>query len=231
MTTVQVFLGSGSMSLNKAYADIELRAQTEMTPKDIADAVVLEYRASELNKKLGTFNDATDTHSNDSMSFPVAELHAELTAGNGAAGVNTGALSGKLTAFKDAVLAIFASGSETLFDEETFSGLDHSFGGSQMMALMAASSINAGEAGNNLSLANINAVLRDAVDKKHNRADVDGNVVANTSNGFVKDDRIFFVDGVSLTIQVAFADAQDPDSTSQEGLSVNHQANLVLQVV
>ena len=44
MTTVQVFLGSGSMSLNKAYADIELRAQTEMTPKDIADAVVLEYR-------------------------------------------------------------------------------------------------------------------------------------------------------------------------------------------
>jgi hypothetical protein len=100
-----------------------------------------------------------------------------------------------------------------------------------MMALMAASSINAGEAGNNLSLANINRVLRDAVDKKHNRADVDGNVVANTSNGFVKDDRIFFTDGVSLTIQVAFADAQDPDSTSQEGLSVNHQANLVLQVV
>jgi len=231
MTTVSVFEGSGSMSLNKAYADIALREQSTLSSKDIADAVVLEMRAATINAKLNSYNQETDSWSSDSASFPVAELHAELSASNGAAGVNTGALSGKLVAFKDAVLAIFASGSETLFDEETFANLDHTFGGSQMMALMAASTVTAGDAGNNLVLSNINKLLRDAVDKKINRADVDGANVAETSNGFVKDDRIFFTDGVSLTIQVAFADASDPDSTNPEGLSVNHQANLVLQVI
>ena len=103
---------------------------------------------------------------------------------------------------------------------------------------MKAHTIAQDQAGNNLALANINKLLRDAVDKKINRADVEGAVVAEVSNGFVADDRIHFQDGILLNISVAFVDSDpasrdlDPANLSQQsGMSVSHNADLVLQVV
>ena len=240
MATVSVFQGTGSMTLDKVHDDIPLRLQGELVSVDITNAVVLEVRSSFLNNKLGAFNTTSDTWGNDSITMPVGELVTELEAQSGAASISSvGSLSDKLESFKTSVLALFASGSETLFDEETFAALDHSFTAAKLLALMKASTIAAGAAGNNLALANINKLLRDAVDKKINRADAEGAIVAEVDNGFVKDDRVHFVDGVLLKIAVSFVDSSpasrdlDPANlaSNSAGMQVQHDADLVLHVV
>lgn len=244
MASVNVFEGSGSMALSKEHADIPTRLQGDLQAKDLTGAVEIEIQKATINALLGAFTTTGgadgDKWANDSIAFPVADLVADLEANNGAAGISTGALSTKLSDFASAVLAVFAAGSETLFDEETFAALDHSFGGAQMLALMKLNTADYNTAGNTLALANVTQLLRDAVDKQHNSRGADSEV----SEGFVTDDRVFIEDGVTLAISVSFVDSSpasrdlnpanisvDPSLGNQAGMSVNHTANLVLKVV
>ena len=244
MATVNVFEAQGSMALTKVHDDIPTRLQGDLQAKDLTGAVEIEIQKATINALLGAFTTTGgadgDKWANDTLSFPVADLVTDLEANNGAGGISTGALSTKLSDFSSAVLAVFAAGSETLFDEETFADLDHSFGGAQMLALMKANAITSGDDGNDLKLLNATKLLRDAVDKHHN-----GRTAASeVSEGFLADDRVFVEDGVSLAISVSFVDSSpasrdltpanisvDASLGTQAGMSVNHTANLVLKVV
>lgn len=240
MASVNVFEGSGSMALSKVHADIPTRLQGDLQAKDLTGAVEIEIQKATINALLGAFTTTGgadgDKWANDTLSFPVADLVTDLESNNGAGGISTGALSTKLSDFSSAVLAVFAAGSETLFDEETFAALDHSFGGAQMLALMKLNTAAYDTAGNTLALANVTQLLRDAVDKQHNSR----GAASEVSEGFVADDRVFIEDGVTLAISVSFVDSSPASrdltpanlaAEHQAGMSVSHSANLVLKVV
>ena len=234
MASELVFVGEGQLALTHKHDDIAIREQTEMSSANLADAVVIKMRVATINAKLGAFNSSDDTHAKgDSTGFDLsaAELVAEIEAQGGAtAGIaSVGGLSNELATFKQSVMSIFNDGSETLFSEEAFDALSTTFGPAEMLALMKLSNDQAPTS--SLKVKNMNKVLRDAVDRGHNGRDETSEV----SDGFKASDKLYFANGVRLSISVAIASEATASpaniDTSAQSLSVNKDNNLVLQVV
>ena len=232
MASELVFVGEGQLALSHKHDDIAIREQTDMGSANLADAVVIKMRVATINAKLGAFDQAKDEHAKgDSTGFDLsaAELVTEIEAQGGATSgiASVGGLSDELANFKTSVMAIFAAGSETLFQEETFDALSTTFGPAEMLALMKLE--NAQAPTSSLKVKNMNKVLRDAVDRGHNNRDANSEV----SDGFKADDKLYFADGVRLNISVAFANEETnpPANISAQSLSVTKDNNLVIQVV
>ena len=232
MASELVFVGEGQLALSHKHDDIAIREQTDMGSANLANAVVIKMRVATINAKLGAFNNSDDTHAKgDSNGFDLSasELVAEIEAQGGATSgiASVGGLSDELANFKTSVMAIFAAGSETLFQEETFDALSTTFGPAEMLALMKLE--NAQAPTSSLKVKNMNKVLRDAVDRGHNGRDANSEV----SDGFKADDKLYFADGVRLNISVAFANEETnpPANISAQSLSVTKDNNLVIQVV
>ena len=232
MASELVFVGEGQLALSHKHDDIAIREQTEMTSASLADAVIIKMRVATINAKLGAFDQAKDEHAKgDSNGFDLsaAELVAEIEAQGGATSgiASVGGLSDELANFKTSVMAIFAAGSETLFQEEAFDALATTFGPAEMLALMKLE--NAQAPTSSLKVKNMNKVLRDAVDRGHNGRDSSSEV----SDGFKADDKLYFADGVRLNISVAFANEETnpPANISAQSLAVTKDNNLVIQVV
>ncbi len=232
MASELVFVGEGQLALSHKHDDIAIREQTDMGSANLANAVVIKMRVATINAKLGAFNQSDDTHANgDSTGFDLsaAELVAEIEAQGGATSgiASVGGLSDELANFKTSVMAIFAAGSETLFQEETFDALSTTFGPAEMLALMKLS--NAQAPTSSLKVKNMNKVLRDAVDRGHNGRDNSSEV----SDGFKADDKLYFADGVRLNISVAFANEETnpPANLASQSLAVTKDNDLVIQVV
>lgn len=232
MSNELVFVGEGQLALSHKHDDIAIREQTDMGSANLADAVVIKMRVATINAKLGAFDQAKDEHAKgDSTGFDLsaAELVTEIEAQGGATSgiASVGGLSDELANFKTSVMAIFAAGSETLFQEETFDALSTTFGPAEMLALMKLE--NAQAPTSSLKVKNMNKVLRDAVDRGHNNRDNSSEV----SDGFKADDKLYFADGVRLNISVAFANEETnpPANIASQSLSVTKDNNLVIQVV
>ena len=232
MASELVFVGEGQLALSHKHDDIAIREQTDMGSANLANAVVIKMRVATINAKLGAFNTSDDTHAKgDSNGFDLsaAELVAEIEAQGGATSgiASVGGLSDELANFKTSVMAIFAAGSETLFQEETFDALSTTFGPAEMLALMKLS--NAQAPTSSLKVKNMNKVLRDAVDRGHNGRDSSSEV----SDGFKADDKLYFADGVRLNISVAFANEETnpPANIASQSLAVTKDNDLVIQVV
>ena len=232
MSNELVFVGEGQLALSHKHDDIAIREQTDMGSANLANAVVIKMRVATMNAYLGAFTQSDDTHAKgDSNGFDVtaAELVAEIEAQGGATSgiASVGGLSDELANFKTSVMAIFAAGSETLFQEETFDALSTTFGPAEMLALMKLS--NAQAPTSSLKVKNMNKVLRDAVDRGHNGRDSSSEV----SDGFKADDKLYFADGVRLNISVAFANEEtaSPANIASQSLQVAKDNDLVLQVV
>lgn len=229
-----VFAGEGQLALTQKYDDIAIREQSSLTSADLTNAVVMNFQKATINGKLGVFDTASDSHPNSaSISFSVADLVADINAQGGAASgiASVGALSDKLAVFKQNVQDVFTAGSETLFADETFNSISTTFGPTEMLALMNISD-GVSDPSSSLALKNVDKLLRDAVDKGQN-----GRTSASeVSDGFLADDKVYFVNGVKLDISVAFVDNGgqrdlDPANiTNQSGMSTSHLANLVLHI-
>jgi hypothetical protein len=237
MANELVFAGEGQLALSHKYDDIAIREQSSMGSANLADAVVINMRKATIDAKLGAFTTSTDSHANgdaNGFTLSVAELVTEIEAQGGAASgiASVGGLSDELANFKTSVQAVFAAGSETIFEDELFDAISTTFGASEMLALMK---INNGseDATSSLAVKNMDKLLRDAVDRGHNSRDANSEV----SDGFKADDKIYFANGVKLSISVSFVDnggqrdLTPANITNQSGMSVDKNADLVLKVV
>lgn len=237
MSTELVFTGEGQLALSHKYDDIAIREQTSLGSADLADAVIINMRKATIDAKLGAFDTANDSHANGGASgftLSVAELVAEIEQQGGATSgiASVGGLSDELANFKSSVQAVFSAGSETIFEDEVFDAIATTFGAAEMLALMKIAN-GSEDATSSLAVKNMDKLLRDAVDRGHNSRDANSEV----SDGFKADDKIYFANGVKLSISVAFVDRDGQrdlspaNITNQSGMSVDKNANLVLQVV
>ena len=128
MANELVFAGEGQLALSHKYDDIAIREQSSMGSANLADAVVINMRKATHDAKLGAFTTSNDSHANGDASgftLSVAELVSEIEAQGGAASgiASVGGLSDELANFKTSVQAVFAAGSETIFEDELFDAI------------------------------------------------------------------------------------------------------------
>ncbi len=192
------FIGIGGFVFDQSYNPITLSDQTNLAVYDVTGSVQLKIPAGLLNSKLGSFNYEANVFPVDAVDISLNDLRTYVD--SSANVVSVGKLLNVYTEFESYVNRYFdfaRGGFHTIYNDDDLEALN-----AELDVMTGQDMINViqnTEAYGGINIANINKLLRYAVDTNNT-----GNREATTgvNNGFVPGDLIYCEGGVNLQLKL-----------------------------
>ncbi len=215
---VYAFNATGSFTMERRFEDIKLHPQSEPVYVDVTESIQLAMDVATFKNKLGTFDPVTDTWASDSITIDAAEVLAEIV--NATRVLSVGKYSTLYSDFQSYVADYFGrvEGFSSLFEAASEFAIDETneFTGESFVALINSVPTNGtgrytNELTGSIEIANINKLLRYAVDGNVFGNRVPGGTNWGVGDGFVAGDLIWVPEGTTVTLKLGIdAEALNP---------------------
>lgn len=201
--SVYAFSATGGFQMERGFADITLRDQTQVQRFDTTNSVQVKFAASVFNGKMGAFDGVSDTFANDTISLSAAEFVSGMTLENV---ISVGKYETLYSDFVNYVRTYFGynGGFSSLFNAASeFEINDGIFDAAAFMNLITGDAANRiSDLSGSITINNINQLMRFAVDSNcfGNRSPDVRNFGVN--DGFVAGDLIWVPKGTSIHLNL-----------------------------
>jgi len=201
--SVYAFSATGGFQMERGFADITLREQTQVQRFDTTNSVQVKFSASVFNSKIGVFDTVTDTFANDTISLSAAEFVSGMTLENV---ISVGKYETMYSDFVNYVRTYFGynGGFSSLFNAASeFEINDGIFDAAAFMNLISGDAANRiSDLSGSIIIGNINKLMRFAVDSNcfGNRSPSVKNFGVN--DGFVAGDLIWVPKGTTIHLNL-----------------------------